>query len=47
VEFTKEFLRKIWKDRISFVKLDLASPEKVPVNPGTVLLDNITFKRAS
>jgi len=46
VEFTKEFLRKIWKDKISFVKLDLENPEKVPVNPGTVLNDDITFKIA-
>ena len=46
VEFTKEFLSKIWKDKISFVKLDLENPEKVPVNPGTVLNDDITFKIA-
>jgi hypothetical protein len=36
VEFIKEFSRKVWKDKISFVKLDLENPEKVPVNPGTV-----------
>jgi hypothetical protein len=46
VEFIKEYLRKVWKDKISFVKLDLNDPEKVPVNPGTVLLDNIAFKKA-
>jgi hypothetical protein len=46
MEFIKEFLRAIWKDKISFVKLDLENPEKVPVNPGTVLLDNIAFKKA-
>ena len=46
VEFTKEFLRKVSKDKISFVKLDLENPEKVPVNPGTVLNDDITFKIA-
>jgi hypothetical protein len=34
VEFIKEFLRKVWKDKISFVKLDLENREKVPVNPG-------------
>jgi hypothetical protein len=45
VEFVKEYLRKIWKDQISFVKLDIEDPDKVPVNPGTVLLDNIAFKR--
>ncbi|MDC0667105.1 hypothetical protein [Nannocystis radixulma] len=45
VEFIKEFLRKVWKDKISFVKLDLEHPAEIPVNPGTVLHDNITFKR--
>jgi hypothetical protein len=47
VEFIKEFLRKVWKAKISFVKLDLENPEKVPVNPGTVLNDDITFKTAN
>jgi len=46
VEFIKEFLKKIWKDKISFVKLALDNPEQVPVNPGTVLNDDITFKKA-
>ena len=47
VEFIKEFLRKVWKDKISFVKLDLENPEKVPVNPGTVLNDDVSFKKAN
>jgi len=47
VEFTKEFLRAVWKDKISFVKLDLEHPGKVPVNPGTVLNDDIAFRRAN
>ena len=42
----KEFLRAVWKNKIEFVKLDIESPTLVPVNPGTVLLDNISFKRA-
>ena len=46
VEFIKEFLRKVWEDKISFVKLDLENPEKVPVNPGTVLNDDVAFKKA-
>lgn len=45
VEFIKEFLRTVWKKKISFVKLDLEQPTEIPVNPGTVLHDNITFKR--
>jgi hypothetical protein len=46
VEFIKEFLRAVWKQKLSFVKLDIKNPALVPVNPGTVLLDNIAFKRA-
>ena len=45
VEFIKEFLRTVWKDGIAFVKLGLANPEKLPVGPGTVIPDNIGFKR--
>jgi cytochrome P450 len=45
VEFIKEFLRKVWKDKITFVKLDLEDPEKVPVNPGTVLNDDVAFQK--
>jgi hypothetical protein len=46
MEFIKEFLRKVWRDQISFVKLAAENLSKAPVNPGTVLLDNIAFKRA-
>jgi hypothetical protein len=47
VEFIKDMLRKAWKDRISFVKLDLETPEKLPVGPGTVIDDNIAFRRTA
>jgi len=43
VEFIKEFLRAVWTGKLSFVKLDLDAPEKVPVNPRTVLDDDIAF----
>jgi cytochrome P450 len=46
VEFIKEFLRTVWKDGISFVKLDLGDLEKLPVGPSTVIDDDIAFKRA-
>jgi len=45
VEFVKEYLRAVWKDKISFVKLDVQTPGQVPVNPRTVLLDNLAFRR--
>jgi cytochrome P450 len=45
VEFIKEYLRAVWNERLTFVKLGLAAPDKVPVNPGTVLDDDIAFQR--
>jgi hypothetical protein len=47
VEFIKEFLRAVWKDKISFVKLDIEHTGQVPVNPRTVLNDDIAFTRAT
>ena len=47
VEFVKEFLRAVWKGKLTFEKRDLATAAKVPVNPGTVLDDNIAFQRAA
>jgi cytochrome P450 len=46
VEFVKEFLRKVWSDKISFVKLDARAPGQIPVNPRTVLNDDIAFRRS-
>jgi hypothetical protein len=45
VEFLKDFLRKVWRDKIEFKNLGLANPEKVPVGPTTVVEDNIGFNR--
>jgi hypothetical protein len=47
VEFIKEFLRNVWNQELSFVKLDLEAPERVPVNPGTVLDDDIAFQKGA
>jgi len=47
VEFIKEFLRAVWRDKISFVKLDIEKPGQVPVNPRTVLNDDIAFKKGA
>jgi hypothetical protein len=46
IEFVKEYLRAIWNRKISFQKLDNDQPERVPVNPHTVLNDDITFQKA-
>jgi cytochrome P450 len=47
VAFIKELLRKAWADRLSFVRLDLELPERLPVGPGTVVEDDISFERAT
>jgi len=46
MEFIKEFLRAVWKNKLTFVKLDIESPAPLPVGPATVLLDNIAFRPA-
>jgi hypothetical protein len=46
VSFIKELLRRVWKGGIELVTLDLENPEKLPVGPGTVIDDNIAFRRA-
>lgn len=46
VEFIKELLRNVWRDKLSFVKLDIESPRQVPIGGGTVLDDNIAFIKA-
>jgi cytochrome P450 len=46
IEFVKEYLRTIWREKISFQKLDSEKAEKVPNNPHTVLSDDITFQKA-
>jgi cytochrome P450 len=43
VEVFKDFFRKVWNDKIEFETLDLASPEKLPVAPTTIIDDNIVF----
>ena len=43
VEFVKDFLRKVWTDKIEFVTLDLDDPEELPVGPTSVVDDTIGF----
>ena len=45
IQVFAEFLRKVWTDKIVFSKLNLASPERVPVGPNSVIDDDITFNR--
>jgi cytochrome P450 len=45
VDFFKDFLRKVWNEKIQFTQLNLPKPQKVPVGPTTVVEDNIGFTR--
>ncbi len=47
IQVFEDFLRKVWNDKISFVKLNLPSPGLVPVGPGAVVEDDFTFTRSS
>jgi hypothetical protein len=41
------FLRKVWRDKITFRSLNLPNPRQVPIGPTAVIDDNITFARPS
>lgn len=45
IEVFKDFLRKVWNDKIEFAKLNLPDPEKLPIGPTTVIDDNIGFTK--
>jgi hypothetical protein len=40
-------LRKVWKDKIEFEKLNIANPEPLPVGLTTVIADNVGFTHAA
>ena len=42
-----DFLRKVWKSKIEFEKLNIANPEPLPIGPTTVISDNVGFTRAT
>jgi cytochrome P450 len=41
----EDLLRKAWRDKIEFVKLNIANPELLPIGPNTVIGDNVGFVR--
>ncbi|HWW47514.1 MAG TPA: hypothetical protein VNZ94_06705 [Xanthobacteraceae bacterium] len=43
----EDFLRKVWKEKIEFVKLNVSNPEILPIGPTTVIGDNLGFTRTS
>jgi hypothetical protein len=47
IQVFEDFLRKVWKSKIEFHKLDIASPEPLPIGPTTVIGDDVGFSRAA
>jgi hypothetical protein len=39
----EDFLRKVWRDKITFQKLNLPNPGQVPIGPNAVIDDDIGF----
>jgi cytochrome P450 len=42
-----DFLRKVWRDKIVFRKLDLSNPSRVPVGFNAVIQDDIGFNKSA
>jgi hypothetical protein len=47
IEVFADFLRKVWRDKIVFRKLNLANPGRVPIGPTAVIEDDIGFMRSA
>lgn len=43
----EDFLRKVWRDKIVFRKLNLPGPGEVPIGPNTVIADDLGFTRSA
>src|SRR5450631_47714 len=47
IQVFEDFLRKVWRDKIQFEKLNIADPEPLPIGPTTVIGDNVGFNRST
>jgi hypothetical protein len=47
IQVFEDFLRKVWKSKIEFRKLDITNPEPLPIGPTTVIGDNVGFTRTA
>jgi hypothetical protein len=45
IDVFADFLRKVWRDKIVFRRLDLPNPGRVPVGPTAVIDDDIGFAK--
>lgn len=43
IQVFEDFLRKVWRDKITFRSLNLPHPLRVPIGPNAVIDDDITF----
>jgi hypothetical protein len=43
----EDFIRKVWRDKIVFHKLNLANPGQVPIGPNAVIEDDLGFSRTT
>jgi hypothetical protein len=47
IQVFEDFIRKVWRDKIAFRKLDLANPGQVPIGPTAVIEDDLGFTRSA
>jgi hypothetical protein len=47
IQVFEDFLRKVWRDKIMFRKLNLGNPGQVPIGPNAVIEDNLGFSRSA
>ena len=45
IQVFEDFLRKVWQDKITFHKLNLPNPGRIPIGPNAVIDDDIGFIR--
>ena len=43
IQVFEDFLRKVWQDKITFRKLNLPNPGRIPIGPNAVIDDDIGF----
>lgn len=46
IQVFEDFLRKVWRDKITFHKLNLPNPGRIPIGPNAVIDDDIGFNRS-
>jgi hypothetical protein len=47
IQAFEDFLRKVWRDKISFRRLNLANPGQVPIGPNAVIQDDLGSARST